>query len=102
MSDVRDRLGRLEKLMAATLTCQGCAGKVAIRVVRPGEKLKDEDRPGPCPRCGISPDLIVVTSVIPAMDRSKWVTASTRDESDPVGRLRIDDPDPGLTSGPPN
>lgn len=98
MSDIRDRLGRIEKLVADKLMCRSCSG-VSIIVIGPGEDAAAKT-PGPCETCGRDRRVIVVTSPLPgAVGSSRKATA--RDGIDLVGSTEIDEPDRGHTTVPP-
>jgi len=75
---LRERLERLERIVADKLVCQECSATVFV-VVLPGEDPTPQ-LPGPCAACGRQPQTIIVKS--PFRTRASY-GATARDEDGP-------------------
>jgi len=91
MADVRDRLQRLEKLVAEKLVCAACS-TVAIVVIGPGEDGAAR-MPAPCSACGRERNVIVVQSPLPR--RAGSMRKAARDGTDPLSFPEIVTEDTG-------
>jgi hypothetical protein len=97
MSDVRDRLAKVERLVGEKLECQECS-LVVIVVVRSGEDAASK-MPGPCSTCGRERNTITVLSSLPGRPGSAIRHAQV--ETGPVGSPQIHEPDHGKAAASP-
>jgi len=73
MSDVRDRLAKLEKIVGVKLACDECSAVVSVVNTAP--------RPGPCSACGRERQVIIVT--IPIRTRASFLRQEGETAHDP-------------------
>jgi hypothetical protein len=98
MGDIRDRLQKLERLVADKLVCAECS-RVSIVVIGPGEDAASKT-PGPCPTCGRERSVLVVVS--PLVGDPGSARKASSGGIDLVGSPQIDAEDNGKVIGPPN